>query len=152
MRTKIEAARIATQAGVDLVIAQGREPDAILRLARGEEIGTRFVAQPGLSGRKRWIAYGRSPAGTLVMNDCARKALLGGSSLLPIGIVDIEGEFDAGALVAVRDSVGDYGRGLVNFSSGELRRVAGQHSSQIAALLGRSDCQEAIHRDNLTIG
>jgi glutamate 5-kinase len=151
MRTKLEAARIAMQAGMDLVIAQGREPEAILRLARGEKLGTCFAAQPALRGRKRWIAHGHRPAGMLVLNDCARKPLVTGASLLPIGITDVEGEFAAGALVSLRDSLGEYGRGLSNFSSSELRRIAGMHSSQIARVLGRTDCQEAIHRDNLTL-
>jgi glutamate 5-kinase len=152
MRTKIEAARIATEAGIDLVIAHGRAEDVVLRAARGEAFGTRFLAKGTLRGRKRWIAYGRSPQGALLLNDCARTALVGkGSSLLPIGIVEVEGEFEAGALVAFRDSHGEYGRGLSNFSSADLRRIAGSHSSEIAQTLGRADFTEAIHRDNLTL-
>jgi glutamate 5-kinase len=86
-----------------------------------------------------------------VLNDCARKPLVSGASLLPIGIIDVEGEFVTGSLVSLRDSLGEYGRGLSNFSSNELRRIAGMHSSQIERVLGRTDCEEAIHRDNLTL-
>jgi glutamate 5-kinase len=152
MRTKIEAARVAMRAGIDLVIAHGRADDIVLRVARGEKLGTRFTARAALRGRKRWIAYGRHPQGVLILNDCARTALLDkGSSLLPVGIVDVEGNFEPGALVTVRDSYGEYGRGLSNYSAADLRRIAGLHSSQIASVLGRADFKEAIHRDNLTL-
>jgi glutamate 5-kinase len=153
MRTKVEAARMATEAGIDLVIAHGRADDVVLRAAQGEaNFGTRFLAKGNLQGRKRWVAYGRSVQGALVLNDCARNALVNkGSSLLPVGIVGVEGEFEAGALVTFRDSKGEYGRGLSNFSSADLERIAGLHSSQIAATLGRADFIEAIHRDNLTL-
>lgn len=152
MRTKVEAARIATQAGIDLVIAHGREPDVVLRVARGEQLGTRFAARAALGGRKRWIAFGRHTQGALILNDCARPALVEkGSSLLPVGIVGVEGEFGAGALVALRDSAGEYGRGLTNYAAEELRQIAGLHSSEIAGVLGRADFVEAIHRDNLSL-
>lgn len=152
MRTKIEAARIAIQAGIDLVIAHGRAENVILNVARDTGIGTRFLAQKSLRGRKSWIAHGRVPQGTIVLNDCARKALVEkGSSLLPIGIVGIEGDFGAGALVALRDSLGEYGRGVSNFSTEDLRRIAGKHSSEVSGILGRDSVIEAVHRDNLTI-
>ncbi len=152
MRTKIEAARIATQAGIELVIAHGRETDVVRRVARGDSLGTRFAPRLVLRGRKRWIAHGRPPQGALLLHDRARVALLDkGSSLLPVGILGVEGEFAPGALVALRDSRGEYGRGLSNYSAADLRRIAGMHSSQIAPLLGRSALAEAIHRDNLTL-
>jgi glutamate 5-kinase len=152
MRTKIEAARVATRAGIDLVIAHGRAADIVRRAARGEAVGTRFAARAPLRGRKRWIAYGRPPQGTLILNDCARAALMDkGSSLLPVGIVGVEGDFEPGALVTVRDSHGEFGRGLSNYSAADLRRIAGLHSSRIASVLGRADSTEAIHRDNLTL-
>jgi glutamate 5-kinase len=152
MRTKIEAARIATQAGIDFYIAHGQAENIVERIAHGEKIGTHFVAKKALRGRKRWIAYGRHAQGTLILNDCARKPLEEkGSSLLPIGIIDVEGEFDAGAIVAIRDSRGELGRGQTNFSATDLRRIAGRHSSEIADVLGRDGVIEAIHRDNLTL-
>jgi glutamate 5-kinase len=152
MLTKIEAARIATQAGIELVIAYGKANDVVLDVAHGRTVGTRFTAQAVLRGRKRWIAYGRAPQGTLLLDERARCALVSkGSSLLPIGVKAVEGDFAAGALVALRDSEGEYGRGLTNCSAAELRRIAGCHSSQIAAVLGREDITEVIHRDNLTL-
>lgn len=152
MRTKIEAARIATHAGIELVIAHGRTENIVQRVAEGENIGTHFMPRAGLRGRKRWIAFGRHAQGTLLLNDCARAALVDkGSSLLPIGIIGVEGQFESGALVSVRDSIGEYARGLSNYSAEDLRRIAGLHTSQIADTLGRADFKEAIHRDNLTL-
>ncbi|HVF09851.1 MAG TPA: glutamate 5-kinase [Abditibacteriaceae bacterium] len=152
MRTKIEAARIATHAGIELVIAHGRTENVIQRVARGEALGTRFAPRAALRGRKRWIAFSRHAQGTLVLNDSARAALTGkGASLLPIGIAEVEGHFEPGALVTVRDRHGEFARGLSNYSSDDLRRIAGAHSSKISAVLGRADFKEAIHRDNLTL-
>lgn len=152
MRTKVEAARAATHAGIELLIARGREENVIVRVTRGEALGTRFMPLSNMRARKRWIAYGRTVEGTLVLNENARAALTGeGSSLLPVGIERIEGDFDAGGLLAVRDSRGEFARGLSNFSSDELRRIAGMHSSKIAKVLGRNDSVVAIHRDNLIV-
>lgn len=152
MRTKIEAARAATRAGIEMVIAHGRAENIVYRVAHGEEVGTHFLASAGLRGRKRWIAYARHTQGTIVLNECARPALCEkGSSLLPIGIVGVEGNFDAGALVSIRDAHGEFARGLVNYSANDIRQIAGRHSSEIAKILGRADFTEAIHRDNLTL-
>src|SRR5690606_1844005 len=152
MRTKIEAARVATQSGIELVIASGREKNIITRVAGGEEIGTRFLTRASLRGRKRWIAYGRHAQGVLQMKPDARAALTEkGSSLLPIGIARVEGDFEPGALVAVQDENGQYARGLSNYSSADLQRIAGKHSSEIKSTLGRADFKEAIHRDNLIL-
>ena len=151
MKTKLAAARAATQAGVELVIAEGRAQNIIVRVANEEEIGTRFLPRAGLKGRKRWIAYGRHAQGVLQMKPDARGALEKGSSLLPIGICEVEGDFEPGALVAVRDKNGQYARGLSNYSADDLRRIAGKHSSEIGKILGRADFKEAIHRDNLIL-
>jgi glutamate 5-kinase len=152
MKTKIEAARAATQAGIELVIAEGRAQNIIVRVANEDEIGTRFLPRAGLRGRKRWIAYGRHAQGVLQMKPDARAAILEkGSSLLPIGIAAVEGDFDSGALVSISDKNGQYARGLSNYSADDLRRIAGQHSSQIGKILGRADFKEAIHRDNLIL-
>lgn len=159
MRAKIEAARIATQSGIELVIAHGRAEDIILRVAEPEEFpagdgeaGTRFLPSARLRGRKRWIAYGRHAQGTLIMKPEARAPLTkNGSSLLPIGIEKVEGDFEPGALVSVRDENGPYARGLTNFSSHELAQIAGKHSSEIRTVLGHTNFQEAIHRDNLIL-
>ena len=149
MKTKIEAARIATGAGIELVIAQGREADVLLRVGRGEAIGTKFTAQEPLRARKSWIAHGRRVEGVLHLNSRARAALEErGSSLLPVGVERVDGEFAAGALVLVTDERGEIGRGLVQFSGEELRRISGCQSGEIGKLLGRDAAPEAIHRDN----
>ena len=153
MRTKIEAARVATGAGIELVIAHGRAQNVLLRVANGETIGTRFLAGSAPRARKTWIASGQKPQGVIQLNEHARNALHDkGSSLLPIGIVQVEGHFQAGDLVELRDVEGEVGRGLTNFSSDELQRIAGAHSSQIGAILGDGKSLEAIHRDNLSLG
>ena len=158
MRTKIEAARIATLAGIELVIAHGRAENIVTRVARGESVGTRFCATSSTRSRtkarsrKQWIASGQKPQGTLHLNDCARCHLIErGSSLLPIGIERVEGDFEAGDVVAVRDALGEIARGLSNFSSANLSRIAGLHSSQIGATMGEQAPTEAIHRDNLSL-
>ncbi len=154
MRTKLEAARISTRAGCEMVIAQGRAADVVLRVARGEPIGTRFlVAREGhLNARKSWLAHGRRIEGVLHLNPCARPALEErGSSLLPVGIEVVEGEFGSGSLVSVRDVRGEIGRGLVRFSDEELRRIAGHKSNELAAILGREVAPEAIHRDEFSL-
>ena len=152
MRTKLDAARVATDAGIELVIASGRAPDVVLRVARTEPIGTRFTAPKRLSARKSWIAHGRAVEGTLVLNPRAREALTErGASLLPIGIERVEGEFAAGALVRFRDEIGEIGRGLCAFSSADLGLILGRKSNEIGAVLGRDAPAAAIHRDNLSL-
>ena len=154
MRTKLEAARISTRAGCELIIAQGRATDIVLRVARDEKVGTRFLASSAgrLNARKSWLAHGRRIEGTLRLHPRARTALEDrGSSLLPVGIEIIEGEFPSGALVSVRDERGEIGRGIVRFSDEELRRIAGHKSGEIAAILGREVAPEAIHRDEFSL-
>ena len=152
MKTKLDAARIATDAGIELVIASGRAPDVVISVAREEQIGTRFTAPKRLNARKSWIAHGRSIEGTLILNANARAALVDkGASLLPIGIERVEGEFAAGALVRFRDEIGEIGRGLCAFSSAELERIAGRKTSEINRVLGREASGAAVHRDNLSL-
>ncbi len=152
MVTKLEAARIATDAGIELVIASGRAADVVVRVASEENIGTRFTAPKRLNARKSWIAHGRVVEGTLVLNPRARAALVErGASLLAVGIERVEGEFGAGALVRFRDEIGEIGRGLSAFSSEELARIAGARADQIAAVLGREASAVAVHRDNLSL-
>ena len=152
MKTKLEAARIATDAGIELVIASGRAENMVLRVARGEAIGTRFRAPKRLNARKSWIAHGRAIEGTLVLNPRARAALVErGASLLPIGIERVEGEFGAGALVCFRDETGEIGRGLCAFSSADLGLITGHKSNEASAILGRDVPSAAVHRDNLSL-
>ncbi len=152
MRTKIEAARIATRAGIELVIASGKEPEIALKIARGQEFGTKFSPISRLKSRKSWILHGRRVEGTLHLNKDARAALLErGSSLLPVGIEKIEGDFGVGALVLVRDEIGEIGRGLARFSCADLERLRGKKSGEISFILGRETAPEAIHRDDFSV-
>ena len=157
MRTKVEAAKLAMNAGVVMVIAAGREPDVIRRIMAGEEVGTIFVPKAAkMRSRKRWIAYAAVPKGTIIVDDGAAKALLqAGKSLLPVGVVSVEGDFEAGDMVSVRTADGgdrrEIARGLVNYGSEDLKRIQGCKSKDIHRLLGHRDFDEAIHRDNLVV-
>ena len=157
MASKVGSARIVTRTGIPAIVAPGREPDVVARVLAGEDLGTLFVSPPGghrgLSARKHWIAYGAKPAGALIVDDGARRALLeGGKSLLPAGIVEVRGEFALGDTVSVISSTGaELARGLVAYPSDELRAIARLQSSEIEATLGYKSIDEAIHRDDLVI-
>ena len=152
MLTKVLAAKRAASSGAHTLIASGREPDVLVRLARGEAIGTQLVASLArLSARKQWMADHLQIAGRLLLDEGAAKAVVsGGRSLLPIGVVSVEGSFVRGDVVACLDPAGrEIARGIVNYSSGDARRIAGQPSTGIEARLGFVDEPELIHRTNL---
>lgn len=154
MRTKIEAAKIATAAGVDCVITLGRQPNVIHGALADEVPRTRFYSSTAtLSHRKRWIAFGRHVSGTLQIDDGAKTAVLHqGKSLLPAGIIKVEGNFNAGAAVRVVDKKANLiARGLVNYDSDSLKKIIGRKSVEIAEILGRKDFDEAIHRNNMVL-
>jgi glutamate 5-kinase len=154
MITKIEAAKLATASGVTVVIADGREPDIILRLASGEAIGTRFLPTTSkLESRKRWMLSGLCIRGKLVVDSGAALALKKQNrSLLAAGIRQIEGEFDRGDIVDIYDAEGSHlGCGLVNYSSSDVARIKGAHSEKIATLLGVDYGPEVVHRNNLAV-
>jgi glutamate 5-kinase len=154
MVTKLQAAEIAVNSGTGMFIACGREPGVLNRILSGENPGTYFYPRKSyLNRRKRWIAYGRNIQGSVTVDDGARDALCGaGKSLLPVGVLSVEGSFDRGALVSVLDRSGhEIGRGLCNFSSEELSLIKNHPSSHIARLIGRESGDEVIHRDNLVI-
>jgi glutamate 5-kinase len=154
MLTKILAAKRAARSGAHTVIASGREPDVLVRLAQGECIGSELRAElPVLSARKQWMADHLRLRGKLVLDAGAIKALvLEGKSLLPIGVRAVEGEFEPGDVVACVDSAGkECARGLVNYSSADTRRIMGQPSAQIADILGVMPESELMHRDNLIV-
>jgi glutamate 5-kinase len=155
MITKILAARRAAGSGASTVIAWGREPDVLLRLATGEAIGTLLVAStPKLAARKQWMADHLQLRGAVVVDDGAvRKLREEGKSLLPIGVVEVGGEFVRGDVIAVRTQAGaEIARGLANYSAAEARLIARKPSSQIEGLLGYANEPELIHRDNLVLG
>lgn len=154
MITKITAARIAVNAGIPLMIGHGAEANIIRKLTCGEDVGTLFLPiemKPHL--RKCWIAFGSHIGGKITVDDGAREALLHkGKSLLPSGIVAVEGDFSAGAVVQILDSQGrEFARGITNYSWMELNRIKGQKSKDICPILGYKDYDEVIHRDNLSL-
>ncbi len=157
MRTKVEAAKLAMNAGVVMVIARGREPNVIRRIMAGEDVGTIFLPKTSkMRARKRWIAYAAQPKGALVVDAGAAQALLeGGKSLLPVGVAEVEGDFEAGDMVSViAETDGrrtEIARGLVNYPSADLRRIRRCRSKDIIQHLGHRDFDEAIHRDNLVV-
>ncbi len=154
MMTKISAAQIATGAGVRTVIMQGRSPHNIEKILQGQSIGTQFAPQPRpVSARKRWIAHGLVPAGTLYLDDGAVQAIrYAGKSLLAAGIIAIEGEFESQDAVVICDRDGtEIARGVVNYSHLELAQVKGQQSDAIADILGYPSPETVIHRDNLVV-
>jgi glutamate 5-kinase len=154
MLTKVLAAKRAARSGARTVIASGNEPDVLLRLAAGEEIGTSLSPQTTpLAARKQWLADHLQVAGALDLDAGAAEALRsGGKSLLPVGVRSVEGEFERGAVVACLSPDGvEVARGLVNYNSQESRRIAGRASNEIEAILGYVDEPELIHRDNLVV-
>ena len=154
MVTKLSAANIARHAGIDVIIAAGQEPNVILRAARGESVGTRFVAlESRPESRKRWILAGPRPAGQVIVDDGAARALCHrGRSLLPAGIVEVEGKFDRGDTVTIVDTQHhELARGLTAYGSHDLHQIAGAKSHEIAERLGYTYGDEAVHRNNLVV-
>src|SRR5690606_38462425 len=150
--TKVLAARRAANSGGNTIIASGREPDGLLRLANGERIGTELRALlPVRSARQRWLVNQLRLRGRVMLDDGAVKALTQEhKSLLPIGVIAVEGEFERGDVVACVDQNGvEYGRGLINYSANDARRIMRQPSSKIAEILGSMSGTELIHRDNM---
>ena len=154
MITKILAAKRAAGSGASTVIAWGREPDALLRLFQGEAIGTLLVAPTQKSqARKRWMADHLQLRGAVTVDEGAAARLRAdGKSLLPIGMVSVEGEFSRGDVIAVRDTAGaEVARGLANYASAEARLLCRKPSTEIEKLLGYVAEPEIIHRDNLVV-
>ena len=154
MLTKILAAKRAARSGADTVIAWGREPEVLLRLAAGERIGTQILAgQATIAARKQWLADHLQVRGRVTLDAGAVKALLvDGKSLLPVGVCRVEGEFERGEVVAcVEESGREIARGLVNYGHADAARILRTPSNQIEARLGYVDEPELIHRDNLVL-
>lgn len=154
MTSKLEAARIATAAGENVVLADGHTPGTLARILAGDMVGTLFVAQgQSVKSRKRWIGFTVHPRGSLVLDAGACKALAeDGRSLLAIGIRRCEGEFDKGDVVLLVNEAGDeIARGLTNYSAAEILRIQGLKTSEIADVLSHCPYDEVIHRDNLMV-
>lgn len=155
MATKIQAAKAATNSGIQLVIASGTEKNAIPRILQGEEIGTLFVSRENrLQFRKRWLAFGAKIQGSIVVDDGCAKAIrkAGGCSILPAGIYQVVGDFQSGSTISVIDKEGhELARGLVHYTTAELEKIKGCKSSDIEGILGHKNYDEVIHRDDLVI-
>ncbi len=153
MMTKLRAADIVTGSGEMMILAHGQEPLVVTRLLKGELLGTLFLPQERISGRKRWIAYSRPPKGRLILDDGARNALVqGGKSLLPAGIRRVEGNFDYSDTVSCLTENGvEFARGLANYNATETAKLAGKQTTDIEKILGYRDYDEIIHRDNLVL-
>lgn len=154
MSTKLEAAQKVTSSGIPMVIASGRESGMLPRVLRGEPVGTYFAPRGDrLAARKRWIAFAAPPQGRLTVDAGARNALTErGKSLLPSGVVDVEGEFHAGEVVSLSEPDGkEFARGLTNYDAVELRKIQGAKTSALEELLGYKSFDEVIHRDNLVL-
>jgi glutamate 5-kinase len=154
MKSKLDAARIATEAGEAAVIADGREPDVLLRLMAGEPVGTLFLPSGGrLSSYKRWLRFTSRPRGSLRVDAGARAALeRRGKSLLPSGILAVEGQFERGDVVRINGPDGEeFARGLSNYSHGEVERIKGRRTGEVEGILGCKPYDEVVHRDNLAL-
>ncbi|TDX48997.1 glutamate 5-kinase [Orenia marismortui] len=151
MITKIRAAEISTRSGIPLVIANGSFDNILSQISQGKDLGTLFLPQSKLASREKWIAFNLDIEGKIIVDQGAVAALTkDGSSLLPCGIIDIQGDFTAGAVVDIIDQRGNkLARGLVNYSKEEIEVIKGLHTSKIKSKLGYEDYDEVIHRDNL---
>jgi len=148
MRSKVVAAEMATAAGIPTVVASGLHSGAILAAASGERVGTRFAArEASYSSFKLWLKYAKPVRGRVVVDAGAARALReDGTSLLPVGVIDVSGSFDAGDAVEVAHDGELVGKGISNYSSDELRKVRGMKSPAVRELLPRATA-EAVHRD-----
>lgn len=154
MITKVRAARVAARSGADTVIVGGRIENALIRIAKGEDLGTFLWAdQPPQAARKRWLSGQLQTRGKLILDDGAVRVVRElGKSLLPVGVKAVEGEFTRGDMVICADAEGnEIARGIVNYHAEEARKIMGKPSSQIAEILGYSEDSELIHRDNLVL-
>ena len=148
MRSKVVAAEMASAAGIATVIGSGLIPGVVARAVAGEPAGTRFAPQATRqSSFKLWLKYAKPSHGTVTVDAGAARALReGGTSLLPVGIVGVDGAFDAGDAVEVHDGRAAIGKGISNYSAIELRQVMGMQSAEVRELLPRAT-PEAVHRD-----
>jgi len=154
MTTKIEAAKLATSSGVNVIIADGREPDILVRISQGEDIGTFFPAQVNkMESKKRWMLSGLASKGKVTVDKGAVLALKEhNKSLLPAGIIKAEGEFHRGDIVDILDEKGKHiGCGISNYSSSDLAIIGGKHSDRIFSLLGYDYGDDVVHRNNMVM-
>ncbi|MCB1543354.1 MAG: glutamate 5-kinase [Rhodoblastus sp.] len=153
MRTKVEAAKIATTAGVHMAIADGRVEHPLKRMAEGGPCTWFLTPSNPVTARKKWIAGSLEPKGVVRIDDGAAKALVSGKSLLPAGVTGIEGGFNRGDCVLIRNPAGgEIGRGLIAYDAGEAAQIMGRSSRDIENILGYSGRAAMIHRDDMALG
>ncbi len=154
MQTKINAAKIATLAGIPMVIANGENTGVIKRILDGEECGTFFRSSNlKVKNRKCWLAWSAKAKGSIFVDEGAFHAIAkSGKSLLSIGITDISGRFDVGSVVSLKNHLGnEFAKGIVNYSSDDLEKIRGKRTYEIKNILGDKDYDAVVHRDNLSL-
>ena len=152
MVTKLEAARISTAAGCHMIICDGRDPEPLSRLEKGATCSCFIATETPHAARKQWIAGALTPRGTIAVDAGAALALRQGKSLLPAGVVAVDGQFDRGDLIAVEDQSGRViGHGLSSYSAGDAAKIKGHKSREIETMLGYRGRDEMIHADNLVV-
>jgi len=153
MKSKLDASRVASICGVQTAIVSGLKPESLGRVLSGEAEGTRVLPQSAIPGRKRWIGLSSGATGSVLVNEGAKKALVEKrASLLPSGVVGVEGEFKANEVVSIVDERREeIGRGIVSFSAKDVVKIQGKHSKEIKKILGDVDDDVVIGRDNLVI-
>lgn len=154
MITKIEAAKLATASGVTVAIANGTRPNILEEIVQGQGVGTIFLPRTSkIESKKRWMLSGLASKGKLIIDDGAVTALkIEGRSLLPAGIVKVEGDFDRGDVVNILDINGNHiGSGITNYKASDVDKIKGLHSEEIPRLLGYEYGDEVIHRNNMVL-
>jgi glutamate 5-kinase len=152
MRTKIEAARIATTGGAHMIIADGREPSPLTRIAQGGRCTWFLTPSNPVTARKKWIAGSLEPKGAAHLDAGAARALANGKSLLPAGVTRVEGVFARGDCIVIRNAEGgEIGRGLVTYDASDAVKIIGRSSKDIEGLLGFKGPDELIHRDDMAL-
>jgi glutamate 5-kinase len=158
MASKLQAANMVARVSAPVVIANGCKAGTLKKVLAGQDVGTLIATdattqESVLAGRKRWIAFFNKPQGTLIVDEGARTAIeKKGTSLLPIGIRDVEGHFASGSVVNVKTTAGVlFACGVVDYSSDQIRKIKGLKTTDIATMLGSKDYDEVIHRDNMVV-
>ena len=154
MKSKLKAARLATMAGESVIMANGAIPGVLDAIFSGEPVGTLFLAaKQNMAAWKRWLGWAARPLGKVLLDDGALSAVCSkGKSLLPIGVREVTGSFQKGAVISLCNLEGEeFGRGLSNYSASDIAKIAGKKSESIIELLGILPYEEIIHRDNLVI-
>ena len=153
MKTKLEAMKVITRSGGTGLIANGKEPHIIKRIFGQEELGTIFLPTENLANKKRWIAYATNIQARLIVNDGAKKALTEKyTSLLPIGVLNIEGDCQKGEIVSILDEQGnEFARGMINYNCSDCKKILGHHSDDILDILGYKNYDAIITRDNIAL-